>query len=142
LNNLGSRLKKDKTMALKAQRRRITAIIEYPDGILVTLMRHMLPTLPGGGIKYGESEEQALARELYEETRLQVVHARLLFHHETYSNQHAVYTVEALGTPEAAEEVDALGYYRPGGSLKLAPDSLAIMKQYQRWREENQLPEL
>lgn len=129
-------------MAFKAQRRRITAIIEYPEGILVTLMRHMLPTLPGGGIKLGESEEQALARELYEETRLQVGQARLLFHHETYSNQHAVYAVEAIGEPQAAEEVDALGYYKPGGSLKLAPDSLEIMKQYLRWREANQLPAL
>lgn len=126
-------------MAFKVQRRRITAIIEYPEGILVTLMRHMLPSLPGGGIKYGESEEQALARELYEETRLQVAHARLLFHHTTAANQHAVYAVEAIGEPQAAEEVDALGYYQPGGKLKLAPDSLEIIKQYERWRAANQL---
>ena len=52
------------------KRRRATAIVEYPDGILVTLMRYMAGSLPGGGIKPGEIYEAAVVRELHEETGL------------------------------------------------------------------------
>jgi NUDIX domain len=66
-------------MAPLLKRKRATAILEYPDGILLTLMRYMAASLPGGGVKPGESDEAAVIRELHEETRLHAIHSVFLF---------------------------------------------------------------
>lgn len=117
-------------MASLLKRKRATAIVEYPDGILLTLMRYMAASLPGGGVQPGESDEQAVIRELYEETRLQAVDTILLFRHTSFANDHAVFWVLAEGQPQPAEEVDRLAYYRPGAAIKLSPETDGLLKQF------------
>lgn len=43
-------------MPARPKRKRATAIVEYPEGILLALMRYMAAALPGGGVKPGETD--------------------------------------------------------------------------------------
>ena len=112
------------------KRRRATAIVEYPDGILVMLMRYMAGSLPGGGVKPGETDEAAVVRELHEETSLIATETIFLFRYESIARDHAVYWVRAEGIPAACGEVDQIAYYRQGAALKLAPESRTIIKRF------------
>jgi 8-oxo-dGTP pyrophosphatase MutT (NUDIX family) len=122
-------------MAPLLKRNRATAIVEYPDGILLTLMRFMAASLPGGGVKPGESDEAAVIRELYEETRLRAVHTVFLFRHTSLANDHAVFWVLAEGQPQPSEEVDQLAYYRPGAAIKLSPETERLLKQFYHFKQ-------
>ena len=115
-------------MAPLVKRKRATAIVEYPDGILLTLMRFMGASLPGGGVKPGESDQAAVIRELYEETRLLAIQTVFLFRHTSLANDHAVFWVLADGQPRPSEEVDQLAYYRPGSAIKVAPETQTLLK--------------
>ena len=115
-------------MAPLVKRKRATAIVECPDGILLTLMRFMGASLPGGGVKPGESDEAAVIRELYEETRLRTIQTVFLFRHTSLANDHAVFWVLADGHPQPAEEVDQLAYYRPGLAIKVSPETRTLLK--------------
>ena len=68
-------------------RARVCAAIIQGDKILMVKHRHdgkSYWTLPGGGVQPGESNEQALVREVLEETQLKVEVDRFLFE-EPYS---------------------------------------------------------
>lgn len=83
--------------------------------------------LPGGHIDWDETIENAVVREIKEETNLQVVNSRFL---AIYSapNRHpkqmlaAVYLVEVTGTPSAGSDAEVLDYF-PMNSI---PDNLAF----------------
>jgi 8-oxo-dGTP pyrophosphatase MutT (NUDIX family) len=112
------------------KRRRATAIVEYPDGILVVLMRYMAGSLPGGGVKPGETDEAAVIRELQEEIGLIAVETVFLFRYESTARDHAVYWVRVEGVPAACGEIDELAYYHKGAALKLAPEARAIIDRF------------
>jgi 8-oxo-dGTP diphosphatase len=120
------------------KRRRATAIVEYPDGILITVMRYMSGSLPGGGVKTGETDEEAVVRELHEETGLVAAETVFLFRYESLARDHAVYWVRAEGMPAACGETDQIGYYCKGATLKVSPESLAIIDRFLAYKAERQ----
>jgi 8-oxo-dGTP diphosphatase len=112
------------------KRRRATAIVEYPDGILVTLMRYMAGSLRGGGVKPGETDEAAVVRELREETGLIATETVFLFRYESIARDHAVYWVRAEGVPAACGEIDQVAYYHKGAALKVSPEARTIIDRF------------
>jgi len=97
-------------------RRRGTAIIDTPNGILVASGRRKIFLLPGGGTKRKESRRKAAIRELREETGLRAYSSKYLF---TYNEQkyypdgrkrkivnlHKVFLIKAKGHARPREEV-------------------------------------
>ena len=126
-------------MTARPRRRRATAIIEYPEGILVTVMRHMACGLPGGSIQPGEAEDVVLVRELRTETSLIADEMSLLFHYETAVSDHSVFWILPRGTPTAGGDVDQLAFYQPGSDLNLSPEAQAIIERFYAHRSEREL---
>ncbi len=120
-------------------RRRGTAIVETPDGILVVSLDGSNFTLPGGGAKRDESRRDAAIRELMEETGMKAVDLTRLFEfmggmHEgprggTFRNAHEVFLVTATGSPEPGQEVKRVAYY-DGSGPSLTPSAEKIIGRY------------
>lgn len=125
-------------MIPRPRRRRATAIVEYPEGILVTVMRYMACGLPGGSIQPDEAEEIVVVRKLHEETGLIAEQVILLFHYETSVSDHAVFWIQARGIPAPRGKVDQLAYYQPGSALNLSPEAQAIIDRYYAYRAEHE----
>jgi ADP-ribose pyrophosphatase YjhB (NUDIX family) len=92
-------------------RRAVRAIV-VRDGALLVMHRnkfgHEYYTLVGGGVELGEELEQALHRELAEETGLQVANPRLIF-------------VEDAGAPYGDQHIYLCDYV--GGEIAMAKDA-------------------
>ena len=69
-------------------RRRGTAIVETPKGILVVTGRSGLYLLPSGAARKGESRTSAAIRELREETGLIAINVKFLFRHMGIHTSH------------------------------------------------------
>jgi len=120
-------------------RRRGTAIVDTPKGILVVSLDGNNFTLPGGGAKEKESRRQAAIRELMEETGMKAVGLTALFEfmggiHEgprggSFRNAHKVFLVTATGTPEPRQEVKGIAYY-DGSAPSLTPSATKIIARY------------
>ncbi len=105
----------------------VDAVIELPEGIVI-IERSNPPygwALPGGFVDYGESLEQAVAREVREETGLRFVDFRQM---KVYSDPgrdprfHTVSTVfvgRGEGQPKAADDAKNLKIIRRDEALKL-----------------------
>lgn len=104
-------------------RRAVRAIV-FRDNDLLVMKRNKFGrvyyTLPGGGVKFGETPEQALQREMHEESGLELGAARLVFIENAglmFGMQY-VYLVDYMsGEPHldaASDEakIDALGKNR------------------------------
>lgn len=121
------------------RRRRGTAIVDTPHGILVVSQNGRTFTLPGGGARPAESERDAAARELMEETGMEAVELAYLFafmgvlHRGTrggfFRNAHQVFLVRATGTPEPGHEVKRVAYY-DGSGLRLTYSAKRIIERY------------
>ncbi|OIO36164.1 MAG: hypothetical protein AUJ74_03435 [Candidatus Omnitrophica bacterium CG1_02_44_16] len=122
----------------------VDTIIEVEGGV-VLIKRSNPPfgwAIPGGFLDYGESLEEAAAREAKEETGLVVTNLRQ-FH--TYSNPerdprfHTISTVficQAKGKPEAASDaavarIVGLGAWR---DMEIAFDHKRVLEDYSRTR--------
>ena len=126
------------------KRRRSTAIIETPRGILVVAGRRGLYVLPGGGTNKGESITQAVVRELKEETGLIVTDARFLFEHaghvqRAYSgiyfkDYHTVYLIKASGIARPLNEVKYVNYYSPDSEIKLSRTTKEIIDRFYEFK--------
>jgi 8-oxo-dGTP diphosphatase len=92
-------------------RKAVRAII-IRDGKLLVMHRNKFgneyETLPGGNIELGETSEQALLRELSEETSVQATIKRLVF-------------IEQAGDPYGTQNIYLCDYV--SGEPQLAPDS-------------------
>ncbi|HVB95765.1 MAG TPA: NUDIX domain-containing protein [Nitrososphaerales archaeon] len=124
-------------------RRRGTAIVDTPNGILVVSLDGSNFTLPGGGAHRDESRREAAIRELMEETGMKAVDLTHLFEfmggmHKgprggTFRNAHKVFLVTATGTPEPGLEVKRVAYY-DGLGPSLTPSASKIIEKYQSVR--------
>lgn len=72
-----------RTGALIFRRKSILLVKQY-----VPTLQKAVWLLPGGGVEFGEKLEQALKREVKEETLLDVEIKKLQFVHEYYQNDH------------------------------------------------------
>jgi 8-oxo-dGTP pyrophosphatase MutT (NUDIX family) len=122
------------TSPLRLPRLRASALVEFPEGVLLVSMRGMGLMLPGGGVLPGEREEDAAIRELYEETTLVARRADFLLHYDAYQFRHSVFWVRASGTPAPSSEIESLAFYQPGAALKLAPVTRDILAQVEQLR--------
>ncbi len=98
----------------------VDAIIEIDEGSVVLVRRRNEPlgwALPGGFVDYGETLEQAVKREAFEETSLAITAIRQM---HTYSDprrdprQHTistVFTARASGTPKAGDDAADVGVF-------------------------------
>ncbi|MDK2908242.1 MAG: 8-oxo-dGTP diphosphatase [Candidatus Woesearchaeota archaeon] len=116
------------------KRRRGTAIFETEKGILLTSISGRTFILPGGGANKGESRFRAAIRELEEETGLMANYAKIIFRHESYSQEHTVVLVKAEGTPKPKNEVKHLDYFKPGKNIKISKGTKEIIKKYYEWK--------
>lgn len=120
-------------------RRRGTAIVDTPKGILLVSLDGTHFTLPGGGAWPKESRRQAAVRELMEETGMKAVSLTHLFEFlggvhagprgGSFRNAHEVFLVTATGTPQPGQEVKQVAYY-DGSNLTLTPSAKKIIERY------------
>lgn len=123
-------------------RRRGTAIVETPKGILVTASRNKLFLLPGGGAEKWESRRKATIRELKEETGLKAYSWKYLFTHNEpkYSNDgkkrkirnlHKVFLIKASGYPKPNyHDVSHIAYWKPGCDVHISRTTKEILIKY------------
>jgi len=131
-----TKLIKDKTPG-QIVRRRGTAIVDTPKGILVASGGHKLFLLPGGGANKGESREKATIRELREETGLKATSCRYLFEYNEpddgrkIRNLHKVFLIKAKGDPKPNHhDVKHIEYWKSGSDLRLSNTTRIIIDKY------------
>lgn len=123
-------------------RRRGTAILKTPKGILVTAGRGKLFLLPGGGAEKWESRRRATIRELKEETHLKAYYWKYLFTHnepkynldgerKKIRNLHKVFLIKASGKPKPNyHDVSHIAYWKPGSNVNISRTTKAILEKY------------
>jgi 8-oxo-dGTP diphosphatase len=126
------------------KRRRGTAIVETPEGILVVSGRGKFYILPGGGANKGESRTEAAVRELKEETGLIATDVRFLFRHigcvhKSYSggyfeDHHTVCLIHASGIARPQNEIKYVGYYSPNSEIKISRTTKEIIDRFYEFK--------
>jgi len=123
-------------------RRRGTAIVETPKGILVASGRKKLFLLPGGGASKWESRRKAAIRELREETGLKAYSWKYLFaYHEPkfahdgkrrkIRNLHKVFLIKASGTPKPNyHDVKHITFWKPKSDVNISRTTRKIIERY------------
>ncbi len=125
----------------------VDIIIEVKGGKILLIKRRNPPSgwaIPGGFVDYGESLEEAAAREAKEETSLDV---KLIRQMHTYSDpsrdprQHTittVYVASGEGIPVAADDAAEIGCFGEDDiPSEIAFDHREILKDYFRWKKQN-----
>ncbi len=117
----------------------VDAIIEIDGGIVLIQRKNPPPgwAIPGGFVDYGETLEDAVCREMKEETCLDI---NLVRQFHTYSDpkrdprHHTVTTIfiaTASGTPEAADDAKDIGIFtRDNLPEDMAFDHRQILEDY------------
>ncbi|UCD35099.1 MAG: NUDIX hydrolase [Nitrospiraceae bacterium] len=117
----------------------VDAIIEAEGGIVLIKRKNPPPgwAIPGGFVDYGETLEQAVSREMKEETGLDI---RIIRQFHTYSDPHrdprhhtisTIFIAAASGKPVAADDALEAGIFRrdnlPG---EMAFDHRKVLEDY------------
>lgn len=111
------------------RRRRGTAIVDSPNGILVVSEGGRTYYLPGGGARRGESRKNAAIRELMEETGLRATRCSYLFEYTSFSNHHKVFLIETKGVAEPRNEIKYLAYFN-GSNINVSDTTRRIIELY------------
>jgi|SRR3989344_4432028 len=121
-------------------RRKGSAIVDTPKGILVVAGRGKKFILPGGGAEKWESRKKATIRELYEETNLKTKSIKYLFsyvgskwydHHGKPIRNHAkVFLVKAEGIPKPKHEIKYIDFYKTGSNLHITGGTKKVIEKY------------
>ncbi len=122
-------------------RRRGTAIVEFPEGILVVSQGSESFMLAGGGANKGESRRKAAMRELQEETGLKPLDSKYLFSYtgrlhkdfkgrEPFRDNHKVFLIKADGTPTPQREIKRIAFFKEGSGLKLVYSTKEIIEKF------------
>jgi len=121
------------------KRRRGTAVVDMPQGVLIVAGKSGRFSLPGGAAEKGESRKAATIRELEEETTLKTLSMQYLFDYTGHirwrksgwvRDEHKVFLVEAQGTPQPTQEIRELRFYQPGDSVRMSEAARAIIDRY------------
>jgi hypothetical protein len=108
------------------ERRRGTAIVDSPDGMLVVQQGHAKFLLSGGGARRNESRNSAAIRELKEETGLSAYDTKFLFQHQ----QSKVFLVKSKGIPQPHNEISQIAYYKKDSTIPLSYNTKLIIERY------------
>ena len=111
------------------RRRRGTAIVDTPSGILVVNEGERMFYLPGGGARRGESRRSAAIRELLEETGLKATKCSYLFEYTSQYNFHKVFLIEATGDAKPRKEIKHLAYFN-GSNVNVSDTTRRIIEMY------------
>jgi 8-oxo-dGTP diphosphatase len=123
------------------RRRRGTALVDTPNGILLVSETGRSFSLPGGGARNHESRESAAIRELEEETGLKALDSSFLFEYRGpihrsyrggyYRDNHKVFLILSAGVAKPRKEIKYLGY---SGDPKIHVSTSAkdIIEKYQK----------
>jgi 8-oxo-dGTP diphosphatase len=136
-------------MGLIKKRRRGTAIIDTPEGILVTAGQSRVFLLPGGGANKNESRIEAAIRETKEETGLNPYYAKILFRHKGrisksfghgyFRDFHTVCLIKANGQAHPKHEIKYLAFYKPGFKIKVSHTTKEIIERYYLYKNKNKI---
>ncbi len=122
-------------------RRRGTAIVEFPEGILVVSQGSESFMLAGGGANKGESRRKAAMRELQEETGLKPLDSKYLFSYKgrlhkdfkdrgSFRDNHKVFLIKTEGTPTPQKEIKRIAFFKEGSGLKLVYSTKEIIEKF------------
>ncbi len=122
-------------------RRRGTAIVEFPEGILVVSQGSESFMLAGGGANKGESRRKAAMRELQEETGLKPLDSKYLFSYKgrlhkdfksrgSFRDYHKVFLIKTDGTPTPQKEIKRIAFFKEGSGLKLVYSTKEILEKF------------
>ncbi|MBD1853684.1 NUDIX domain-containing protein [Leptolyngbya sp. FACHB-711] len=121
------------------KRRRGTALVDTPQGVLLVAGKSGRFLLPGGAAEKGESRKAATIRELQEETTLKTISMQYLFSYTGHirwrksgwvRDEHKVFLVEAQGTPQPTHEIRELRFYQLGDQVRMSEATRAIIDRY------------
>ncbi len=116
----------------REKRRRATIVAEQHGQILlVQEIGRRRFSLPGGGLKNGESVLQAAHRELKEETSLEIVKAEYLFDHESPTQSHKVVWATVWGQVHMQEkELAGYRWWNTAEDVPLVGSTIEIVDRF------------
>jgi 8-oxo-dGTP pyrophosphatase MutT (NUDIX family) len=127
-------------------RRRGTAIVDTPHGILVVSENGKTYNLPGGAAKGKESRQDAALRELEEETGLKATESFYLFEYAGriqrdikggfFKDLHKVYLTKVSGVAKPKSEITHVAYTQDP-NIKLSNATKRIIQKYFEERGQN-----
>ena len=116
----------------RRKRNRATLVAEqYGQILLVQERGRRRYSLPGGGLKRGESVLQAALRELKEETNLEVVKAEYLFDYESATQLHKVVRATVWGHVHLqAKEIAGYKWWNTTEDIPLVDSTIEIVGRF------------